>query len=288
MVVLFRRDNDALDINPPTGDSTLGQSGSDWLWAVTAVYVVSLISVLIHSHFARVGEKIFHYLFTISLFAGAIAYFAMASDLGSVAVPQVNQLDDYPGSRQIFYAKYINWFVGWTPLVLALSLLSGVSWATVFYHVVLSWVWVVSWLAGALTMTNYKWGFFAFGLVAYFVLAVSLLHYGRQAAVRVGISKHYLPLTGWLVFLWLLYSIAYGISDGGNEISVTSSFIFFGILDLLTVPVIGWAFIILSNRWDYGVLNLQFTQYGRVPAQSGTYPEREKGTAAVADPVNPA
>jgi bacteriorhodopsin len=248
MVVLLRRDNDALNINPPTGDSALSQSGSDWLWAVAAVYIVSLISVLIHYHFARVGEKFFHYTFTISLFAGAIAYSAMASDLGSVAVEQVNQLDDYPGSRQIFYAKYINWFVGWTPMVLALSLLSGLSWAAVIYHVGLSWVWVVSWLAGALTVTNYKWGFFAFGLVAYFVLAVSLLHYGRQAAVMVGISEYYLPVTGWLVSMWLLYSLVYGVSDGGNKISVTSSFIFFGILDLLTVPIIGWVFIILSNR----------------------------------------
>jgi bacteriorhodopsin len=233
------------------------------------------------AYFARAGERIFHYLFTIAIFSGSIAYFAMASDLGSVAIPVADNADNNAVLRQIFYAKYINWFVGWTPLVIAVSLLSGVSWATVTYHVALVWVWVVSWLAGALTFTNYKWGFFAFGTVAYLVLASSLLHVGRLAAVRVGISRHYVPLTGWLVFLWLLYSIAYGLSDGGNKIGVTSSFIFFGILDLLTVPLLAWAVLILSNRWDYGVLGLQFTQYGRV-AQGGAYPEREKTAPATA------
>jgi bacteriorhodopsin len=281
-VLLINRENDALDINPPSGDITLGVNGSNWLWAATAVYCITLVLLLVLTYFARAGEKIFHYLFTIALFSGSIAYFAMASDLGSVAVPVSNNPDKFAGARQIFYAKYINWFVGWTPLTIAVSLLSGVSWATVIYHVGLVWVWIASWLASALTETNYKWGFFTFGLIAQLALSFSLLHIGRLAADRVGISRHYLPITGWLVFLWLLYPIAYGVSDGGNEITVTSSFIYFGILDVLTVPLLAYAFLLLSSSWDYGVLNLQFTQYGRVPAQAGTYPEREKQVPATA------
>lgn len=124
-------------------------------------------------------------------------------------------------------------------------------------------------------------GFFAFGVFAYFLLSASLLYNGLSSAARVGIKVHYTLITGYLVFLWLLYPIAYGLDDGGNKIKVTSGFIFFGILDVLTAPVLAAAFLFLSGRWDYGEMNLRFTQYGRV-AVGGPFPEREK---AVVEPA---
>lgn len=172
--------------------------------------------------------------------------------------------------------------MGWTPLLTAIGLISGVSWSTIVYNVALSWAWVATWLSGALVATHYKWGFFAFGLLAYFLLSASLLHTGSITASRTGINNHYFFIAGWLVFIWLLYPIAYGVDDGGNKIKVTAGFIFFGILDLLTVPVLSFVILILASRWDYGALNLYFTQYGRV-SQGGTFPEREK--VAPAEPA---
>jgi bacteriorhodopsin len=46
----------------------------------------------------------------------------------------------------------------------------------------LVWIWIASWLSGALVATHYKWGFFAFGIYAYLLLAVSLLHWGGISA----------------------------------------------------------------------------------------------------------
>ena len=90
---------------------------------------------------------------------------------------------------------------------------------------------VVSYLVGAYTTTNYKWGFFAFGTVAWIFLALGTFTDGRAGASRVGVSRDYFILAGWLNLLWLLYPIAWGLSDGGNKISLTSSFVFFGVLD---------------------------------------------------------
>jgi len=42
-MAVLARGNDALNINPPAGDNYLSVHGSDWLWAVTAVYVVSFV-----------------------------------------------------------------------------------------------------------------------------------------------------------------------------------------------------------------------------------------------------
>src|SRR3954471_20909343 len=132
-------------------------------------------------------------------------------------------------------------FIGWTPLITALGLISGVSWSTIVYNVVLSWIWVASWLSGALVATHYKWGFFAFGTFAYFLLSASLLYTGSITAKRVGILKQYWLVSGWLVFVWMLYPIAWGVDDGGNKIGVTQGFIFFGVLDVLTAPILALA-----------------------------------------------
>lgn len=104
---LFQRSNDALKINPPKGDDIYLTTGaSDWLWAVTALYLFLFLIVVGLAYFARSGEKIFHYLFTISLFVGGISYFAQASDLGSTPVlTSTNEA----GTREIFYVRYINW-----------------------------------------------------------------------------------------------------------------------------------------------------------------------------------
>lgn len=45
MVAIYSR-NKALDINPPAGDSHLTKGGSDWLWAVTAIYTLCFVRAI--------------------------------------------------------------------------------------------------------------------------------------------------------------------------------------------------------------------------------------------------
>lgn len=277
---ILARSNDALNINPPPpAGQYLLEHGSDWLWAVTAVYAVTFIAFFALSYFARSGEKIFHYIFTIALLVGSISYFAMASDLGWSVIATADQLDN-GDSRQIFFAKYINWVVAFPSVILSLGLLTGVSWATIAYNIFLSWTWVISYLVGAYTVTNYKWGFFAFGTIAWIILAVNISHQGTVGAKRVGLVRDHAVLSGWVNLLWLLYPIAWGLSDGGNKISVTAHFIFFGILDVLLIPFFSLVFLVLSRKWDYGRLNIAFTQYGRVNAAPGVFPEKAGAPAA--------
>ena len=234
------------------------------------------------SFIARAGERFFHYLFTVTLLVGAIAYYAIASDLAYVVVHQANRTGY--GDRQIFWPKYVYWVVSWPAIILALGIPSGIPWTTILYQISLSWIWAIGYLIAAFTPSNYKWGFFAFGTLAYILLAASTLTDGRAGAARLGIARDFSLLAGWVNLLWLLYPIAWGVSDGGNRIGVTPSFIFFGILDLLLVPLVAFATLFLARNWDYSRLNLAFTQYGRVNASPGTFPEKaaghQPGTAA--------
>jgi bacteriorhodopsin len=43
MAALFLRDNDALRTNPPAGDEYLTDGGSNWLWAVFAIFALSFV-----------------------------------------------------------------------------------------------------------------------------------------------------------------------------------------------------------------------------------------------------
>jgi len=295
------RDNDALRTNPPNANRHLSTHSSDWLWAVTAVFALTFLSWLIwsfilkgagqarrnqktsngggavlHTSQTRDPERIFHYLWTVAAFAGLIAYFSMASDLGNTPVRQYLHHGNNPNqTRQIFYARYIYWFVAWPMVIIASLLLSGVSWATILFAIVIQEFWVITWLCGALIASSYKWGYYAFGIVAYFILAAILLYWGRSYSVRIS-SKHYTPLVGTLVLVWALYIIAWGLSEGSNRLSVTGEMVFYGILDLISVPLFGFAFLALSRSWDQGVLGLHYTQ-GRIGRPDATESEMVVG-----------
>ncbi|KAB8235131.1 opsin family protein [Aspergillus alliaceus] len=273
---LFERGNNALNVNPVTGvDGSLSVHGSDWFWAVTAIYVLSFIGLLVLSFAAKESERVFHYLFTFALMVGAITYYAQASDLGWSAVEQVNSLSKGV-VRQMFYAKYINWAVSFPSLVLGLGLLSGVSWTTIVCNIALAWYWVISYLIAAYTTSNYKWGFFAFGTFAWLILAMSTLNESRKAAALLDVERDYIILAGWLNILWVLYPVAFGLTDGGNRISVTASGIFFGVLDVLMVPVMSLAVLFFARNWDYRKLDIAF---------SDSRPSRES-EAAMKAPVS--
>lgn len=180
---------------------------------------------------------------------------------------------------------------------------------------------VLAYLFTAYTASTYKWGFFALGTLAWLLLAHSTLRplLGGGAGGRRSLSRRQkhsantastaaagttVPTTGggrdlgaagghhrilalWTNLLWLNYPLAFGLSDGGNRIGVVASLVWFGILDLLMVPVLAAAFLMLARRWDYGRLNLAFTQYGRVSSAPGTFPEKHNNNNTTAAAVGP-
>lgn len=104
-VLVYR--NDALSTNPPSGDEQFSTNGSNWLWAVTAVYGILFFIYFGASFKARFGEKIFHYIFSITLLTGTIAYYANAADLGYTVIGVVNDSPESNWTRQIFWVKYV-------------------------------------------------------------------------------------------------------------------------------------------------------------------------------------
>jgi len=237
--------NNALQSNPPNADISINTKGSDWLWAVFAIMAVSAIAMTFWQHTRIRGQKAFHTLPIAILTTASIAYFAMASDLGSTPVMAEyfgGDHQNYAGlgaTRAIWYVRYIDWTITTPLLLLELLLATGLPTTDVFICVFMDLTMIITGLVGALVASSYKWGFFAFGCAALLYVWWILLGPARVSAGLLGtdVRSAYTKSAALLSFLWLLYPIAWGLSDGGNVITSDGEMIFYGILDILAKPV---------------------------------------------------
>lgn len=97
-------------------------------------------------------------------------------------------------------------------------------------------------------------------MVAFLWVAWTVTWTARKHALAIGVDVHrtYLICGVWTIFLWFLYPIAWGISEGGNVIAPDSEAIFYGILDLLAKPVFGALLIWGHRNIDPGRLGREF------------------------------
>lgn len=179
-----------------------------------------------------VGRRAFHHLSAAICFTASVAYFAMASDLGSTPVVVEYIRGGYLGAdlvksgatnitRGVWYARYIDWTVTTPLLLLDLLLATGLPLSEIFTIIFFDIVMIVTGLIGALVPSVYKWGFFAFGTAAEAYITYALLVPARESANRLGgeFGKAYLTSALILSGLWTLYPIIWGLADGGNVIS---------------------------------------------------------------------
>lgn len=172
------------------------------------------------------------------------------------------------------YVRYIQWFITFPLLLLELLLATGLSLSDIMTTLYMGVFLVVSGLVGALVHSDYKWGYYVFGVAALFYVWYVLLWHAPRTTFAAGetLRSGYLVSAGYLSFMLITYPIAWACAEGGNVISVTSEMIWYGILDILAGPVFLFLFL-----WE-----LRSADYSTFGFQSGKYTDRgsalEKGT----------
>jgi len=240
--------------------------GSDWYWAVTAVMTCATLAFIGLSATKPRSHRLFHYITAAVTMVASIAYFSMASNLGwtPIDVEFVRTGNGVGGmNREIFYVRYIDWFITTPLLLMDLLLTAGMPWPSILYVILIDEVMVVTGLVGALVKTSYKWGYWTFGMFALFYILYVLVWEARRNASRLGkdVGTVFL-MTGTLTsFLWTLYPIAWGLCEGGNLITPDSEAVFYGILDLLAKPVFGAILIFGHRNIDPARLGLLIKDY---------------------------
>jgi bacteriorhodopsin len=255
MDLLRRNDATRLNtntVNGRTADIAITSRGSDFYFAICAAMGFSGFVFIILGQRKQRRDRIFHYLTAGVVFVAAIAYFTMGSNLGFTPI-RVEFFRSDPkvrGSyRSIFYARYIDWFITTPLLLLDLLLTAGMPWPTILFIIGIDEIMIITGLIGALITNRYKWAYFAFGCAALFYIIYHLAWESRKHARKFGrdVERCFLMCGSLTAFLWILYPVAWGVSEGGNVIAPDSEAVFYGVLDFLAKPVFG-ALLLWGHR----------------------------------------
>jgi len=249
--------SNAVNINPPNAEIHISASGSDFLWAMFAVFAFTLLCTIAVDFLRPKGTRLFHQIAVIILTTSSIAYFSMASDLGATAIETEFRRQ---GTRQVWYVRYIQWFITFPLLLLEVLLTTGLSLSDIITTLFMALTAVVCLLVGALTSSTYKWGFYTFGVSAVIYIWIALLWYGpRTTAVAGGAYRRtYFFAASYISFMLIAYPICWGISEGSNMIKPTDEMIFYAVLDVIIGPVFLAGFLFAIRNYDYTTLGLGF------------------------------
>ncbi|KAF2651237.1 family A G protein-coupled receptor-like protein [Lophiostoma macrostomum CBS 122681] len=245
----FDKRNNALNVNGnyvngALADIAITTRGSDLYFAICAAMATAGFIFLGLAFRKPRRDRIFHYITAAVVFVASIAYFTMGSNLGFTPI-QV----EFPRSdpkvhgtyREIFYVRYIDWFITTPLLLLDLLLTAGMPWPTILWVILVDEVMIVTGLVGALVRTRYKWGYFTFGCFALFYIVYVLGFEARRYSKALGqdVNRVFFMCGTLTLFLWILYPVAWGVCEGGNVIAPDSEAIFYSILDFFAKPVFG-------------------------------------------------
>jgi bacteriorhodopsin len=216
-------------------------------------------------------DRVFFYITAAINLTACIAYFTMGSNLGwtPIDVEWVRAAGSKIGgtNREIFYVRYIDWFITTPLLLMDLLLTAGLPWPTIVWTIFLDWAMIITGLVGALVKSRYKWGYYAFGNAAMFYIFWQLAIEGRKHAKHLGNDVHrvYVACGVLTLFIWLLYPIAWGLCEGGNAISSDGEAIFYSVLDFLAKPV--FSIMLIAGHWsiDPGRMGLKLRDYNSDP-----------------------
>ncbi|RPA96801.1 family A G protein-coupled receptor-like protein [Choiromyces venosus 120613-1] len=265
--LLQARRNNVLNVDPKIANNNITTHGSDWLWAVMALQGILLLGMIIWTFVTSARRRAFHCFSTAILLVATIYYYAMASNLGGHAVPVEFRRRGIPGrTRQVFWVRWIGYFINFSLIFFSLLLLSGVGWANILFTIGLTMLWATMLLVGGLVSSSYKWGFYVFALLIYFFIIWQVLGVARKHASRVDLGAHkiFTSLAAWTLFLMLLYPIAWGLSEGGNVLKSDSEAVFYGVLDIFSQGIFSLALIVATRNLDFDRMGLSFTEYGRI------------------------
>ncbi len=260
--LLRRSGNEAIELNPTADvDFHITDHGSDWLWAAFCLFGVASLVYLVLTYSRELQKRAFYYN---SLALSAIlffTYFTMASDLGWTDIQaEFNHVtvdksitDEHPGVRQIFYARYVGWFLSWPFIITNLSLLAKLDWPHIVLNIISTEIYVLGLLIGSLIRSTYKWGYFSFAVASYFLTVFNLFSFTRQSAAAEGndVRKTFTINTALVAFLWFIYPICFGLSEGGNVIQPDSEAVFYGVLDVCLFVIYPAIFLFTTSKISY-------------------------------------
>jgi len=208
-----------------------GYNGMVAQWVVFAIMAVTAIVFSITVQFRPIPVRLAYYVNIAICTIAATAYYAMAVNADNTTPSN----DD----RQVVYARYIDWIFTTPLLLLDLILMTNMPSTMTAWIMGADVAMVVFGIIGAFTAYPYKWVYFAAGCLMQVALSWGMIQpilkedYQKNATC----TKGYTALLIFLIVVWVVYPVAWGLGAGGRVISVDTEIIIMGVLDLLAKPL---------------------------------------------------
>jgi len=228
-----------------------GDVGNRTLWVIVVIMALSSLAFYAMAFRAPIQKRVFHILTAFITTFAFLSYFAMASGEGICYHRIVVTEKHHKGIpvtkeiifREVYWARYVDWFLTTPLLLLDLSLLAGLAGANILVAIVADLIMVLTGLFAAFGKGDgQKWGWYTIACIAYLTIVYQLAYNGR-AAVAGKDSKtkaFYSAIGGFTLLVWTVYPIVWGIADGARIADVDAEIIAYAVLDVLAKPVFGF------------------------------------------------
>lgn len=278
---LYKRGgNQAVVINKPYDtDIHITSRGSDWLWSAMCIFIALAMICVFFMFRKPATERLFYYTAFAPLVFMALDYFTLASNLGWIPVKvkynhaRTASEHGHHGTRQVFYARYIGWFMSWPWPIVQASLLGNTPMWQIAFNVGLANTYVVGMLFAAVVHTTYKWGYYVFAIAAGIITCISVMTTTRNLSKNIGpdVLATFQRYFFVVMLMWFIYPLCFGLSEGGNVLQPDSEAVFYGVLDVIYLGILPLLFVPLAAHVGLDRLGLNYTvnHYGQAPQQGG-------------------
>ncbi|THD00069.1 hypothetical protein EYZ11_000394 [Aspergillus tanneri] len=253
------------------------KTGQRTLWVVTVLMALSSVIFYVLSARSPVPKRVFHTLVSLGTTISFLVYLSLATGEGIVwkhdlirtkhdhHVPTITT--DY--FRQVFWLRYINWFLTGPLALINLTLLSGLPGAHLVVAVGADFVMLGSGLLGTYAgHTARRWVWFTISAIAYLTVVYQILVNGTKAAMRkdTQTKRFFGAISSVTVLVKILYPITLAAGALALRINVDSEVVLFAIYDLFLQGIIGYWLILAHDSspgitlcvdgfWTNGIVN---------------------------------
>ncbi|KAI1349108.1 hypothetical protein F5Y01DRAFT_290478 [Xylaria sp. FL0043] len=222
--------------------------GHKTLWVVCVLMGISSLAFYAMAMRVPVQKRLLHILTSFITTIAFLSYYAMATGTGvtlHTTVIKETKLHVITEiiKRQVFWARYVDWSLTTPLLLLDLSLVAGLNGASILILMFSDVVMILTGLFAAFSHDEAQgWGWYAFACLAYLTIVYQLGYKGRHAvATKDNKTKAFFGgISLFLLLIWAVYPIIWGIADGARIVNVDGEIIAYAVLDLLAKSVFGF------------------------------------------------
>ncbi|KAL4892858.1 hypothetical protein BDV59DRAFT_202230 [Aspergillus ambiguus] len=242
---------------------SIDKTGQRTLWVVVVLMALSALVFYTLAARAPLSKRVFHSLVSIATTISFIVYLALATGEGITWKHDIirehhkhvpNVTEEY--YRQVFWLRYVNWFLT-EPLILSnLALLSGLPGAHLLSAVVADYVMLSAGLLGTFAgHTARRWVWFTISAIGYLTMVYHIGINGSRAAVNKDqqTKRFFGTISGVSLFVKVLYPVALAAGPLALKINLDAENVVFAIYDIFTQGIIGYWLLIAHDSSNGGL-----------------------------------